>query len=237
MTHLIYSEFVFESASKAFEAFKNMGRGGKRVFETEGLLDVKMMGAGSGSGFSIFPDLRRYAVLFFFETEQEALQYVERSSQLQEYMEASDDCLLCLLTPYKGHGKWVGVNPFDYDPEILSEDDPVAVLTRATINLKSLPDFWRNVPKVAAFMHSSSALHQIGIGEYPIFMQATFSIWKNLKGLKETAYKNTPHAEVVKKTRERNWYKEELFAEFAIRNLRVKGKKFERLRALSINPL
>jgi hypothetical protein len=68
-------------------------------------------------------------------------------------------------------------------------------------------------------------------------MQATFSIWENLKRLKETAYTNTPHAEVVKMTRERNWYKEELFAEFAIGGLSIKGEKFERLKALNINPL
>ena len=237
MTHLIYSEFIFKSAAKAFEAFKNIGRGGNRVFESEGLIDVKMMGAGGGSGFSIFPDLRRYAVLLFFKTEQEALHYVERSKQLKWYMDGSADCLVCLLSPYKGHGQWVGVDPFVYDSTIMSNDDPIAVLTRATIRSNALPDFWRNVPKVAAFMHSAPALHQVGIGEYPIFMQATFSIWKNLKSLKETAYTNTPHAEVVKKTRERNWYKEELFAEFAIRRLRAKGEKFERLKKLNITPL
>ena len=196
-----------------------------------------MMGTGSGSGFSIWPDFKRYAILSFFESERSARDFVKNDEKLSWYRENSEQHLQVLLIPFKGHGSWAGEVPFEYDESVLSNSEPLAVITRATINTKALPDFWRNVPKVSAFMHSAPALHQIGIGEYPIFMQATFSIWENLKSLKETAYSNTPHAEVVKKTRERNWYKEELFAEFAIRSLSAKGQKYNRLNNLQITAL
>lgn len=196
-----------------------------------------MMGTGSGSGFSIWPDFKRYAILSFFESERSARDFVKNDEKLSWYRENSEQHLQVLLIPFKGHGSWAGEVPFEYDESVLSNSEPLAVITRATINTKALPDFWRNVPKVSAFMHSAPALHQIGIGEYPIFMQATFSIWENLKSLKETAYSNTPHAEVVKKTRERNWYKEELFAEFAIRSLSANGQKYDRLTNLQITAL
>jgi len=46
--------------------------------------------------------------------------------------------------------------------------------------------------------------------------QATFSIWKNLEKMNYFAYKHAAHAEVVRLTRERNWYSEELFARFQV---------------------
>jgi len=236
MQCLLYSEFIFESKAHSFEAFKNIGRGSD-LFSAPGLLQTKMMGTGSGTGFSIWPNFRRYAILSFFNSEQTARDFLGKNERMGWYFENSEQHLNALLIPFKGHGSWAGEVPFDYDRSVVSDTDPLAVITRATIRTAALPDFWRNVPKVSEFMHSAPALHQIGIGEYPIFMQATFSIWENLRSLKEAAYTNTPHAEVVKKTRERNWYKEELFAEFAIRGISIRGEKFGRLRKLDLNPL
>jgi len=120
---------------------------------------------------------------------------------------------------------------------VIVPNAPLAVITRATINTKSLFDFWRNVPKVASFMHSAPALHQIGIGEYPIFMQATFSIWESIESLRDTAYKDTVHAEAIRKTRERGWYKEELFSEFDIVGLSARGSKFNKLKKNQFAPV
>ena len=50
----------------------------------------------------------------------------------------------------------------------------------------------------------------------PFIQQATFSIWENIESVTDFAYKNKNHAEIVKKTRQRNWYKEDLFARFEI---------------------
>jgi hypothetical protein len=53
-----------------------------------------------------------------------------------------------------------------------------------------------------------------GIGEFPLLMQATFSLWKSAESMMDYAYKNPKHTEMVKKTRELGWYSEELFARF-----------------------
>ena len=46
--------------------------------------------------------------------------------------------------------------------------------------------------------------------------QATFSVWKNFDAVKKFAYVSKEHSEIIKKTRKRNWYSEDLFARFII---------------------
>lgn len=197
---------------------------------------IKLMGTGSGTGFSIVPDFRRYAVLFFFENSDLAYEFASQNEKLQWYFQKSESSLAAVLNPVKGHGSWAGEVPFRYSGEI-HENEPIAVITRATIRTRKLAEFWYHVPKTAAFMSSSDSLHQVGIGEYPIFMQATFSIWESIEKLRDAAYHNTPHAEIVRKTRERRWYKEELFAEFNIASLSIEGNRFKKLNSLSIPPV
>ena len=56
----------------------------------------------------------------------------------------------------------------------------------------------------------------VGVGEAPFFRQATFSIWESMDTMKAFAYGSKEHGEVIKKTRQQNWYTEELFARFRI---------------------
>ena len=89
------------------------------------------------------------------------------------------------------------------------------MLTRATIRLNKLKGFWGNVDGVAALMTSARGyINSYGIGEAPFYRQATFSIWESVDDVKAFAYRSREHADVIKKTREENWYSEELFARF-----------------------
>ena len=78
-------------------------------------------------------------------------------------------------------------------------------------------EFWRSVPKASNAIKSAKGVSWFkGIGEVPFIQQATFSIWKNLESVTNFAYKDMNHAEIVKKTRKRRWYKEDLFSRFEI---------------------
>lgn len=88
----------------------------------------------------------------------------------------------------------------------------MAVLTRATIRWNKLSAFWSRAKTVSATMDKARGLrHSIGIGEIPVFKQATFSIWDSSEAMKAFAYQLSAHREVVRDSRKLRWYSEEMF--------------------------
>jgi hypothetical protein len=63
-------------------------------------------------------------------------------------------------------------------------------------------------------------LAAIGIGEAPIGLQGTFSLWESSAAIKNFAYKGAVHQKAIADTATYNWYSEELFARFAVREVR-----------------
>ena len=81
--------------------------------------------------------------------------------------------------------------------------------------------FFKSVPPVTASLHSSPGLiSTIGIGEAPIGLQGTFSLWESMQAIKDFAYKGAAHQKAIAQTSEFDWYAEELFARFAVREMR-----------------
>jgi hypothetical protein len=77
--------------------------------------------------------------------------------------------------------------------------------------------FWRAVPPVSGDLHAGPGLRfALGIGEAPIGLQGTFSVWNSARALNEFAYGRPAHVAVVRRTAEEGWYAEELFARFAV---------------------
>ena len=60
----------------------------------------------------------------------------------------------------------------------------------------------------------------IGIGEAPIGLQGTFSLWESSAAIREFAYKGAAHQKAIADTATYNWYSEELFARFAVKDMR-----------------
>lgn len=196
--------------------FTQMGLAVGHLAKTPGLTFGRLLGSGGGNGFSLWPNFGVYAWLGQWENQEDAQRFFAENSWLQSARKRSEGFSTFHLRPTMAHGQWAGEQPFpidnNYDPKL-----PVAVITRATIRTHKLPDFWRYVPRTSKSVYKhSERLLSIGVGEYPIFMQATFSYWKSGKAMQDFAYKSQHHKEVVKLTRERNWYKEELFARFTV---------------------
>ena len=96
-------------------------------------------------------------------------------------------------------------------------DKPIGVITRATLNPTRLLEFWRHVPQASRAIKQAKGVGFFkGIGEWPFVQQATFSVWESAEAIRTFAYVSQAHASIVKKTRQRKWYKEDMFNRFEV---------------------
>ncbi|WP_041257608.1 DUF3291 domain-containing protein [Fibrella aestuarina] len=220
-----------------YRAFANMGRWSMKPFDAPGLQFQKMM--GTGKNFGLWPDFSQYVFLATWASEADAMRFFA-SDAWQPFLPVTQSGVpspgestrgestpgadlpglgTLFLEPFKSHGRWGGTNPFeasDERPQAPHPALPVAVLTRATIRTSKLFDFWRNVPAARQRLtgQGDKLLLAIGSGEVPLVQQCTLSVWRDAATVDQFAYRQSGHKEIVKKTRQRNWYSEELFARF-----------------------
>lgn len=209
----LISFFKYTGFRNRWDALGRMGRPPIVQKEVAGLSFFKPLGTGSGNGFSIKPDFSTYGFVAVFNTEELARAFL-KTPVIQVYTKTATAHSHVLMHTTKSHGQWSKQEPFKSSVKFeLSK--PIAVITRATIRPKLAYKFWKNVPSVSKSMEGYDALlFSKGIGEFPLLMQATYSLWSNAKAMMNYAYQNPKHAEMVKKTRELGWYSEELFARF-----------------------
>lgn len=185
----------------------------------------KLLGCGKNGTFDKTPDLRQWGIL----TVHTSLAIIDQSNyeQFQRSVYGSVitkwwkifkcETWSLLLEPTESHGLWDGKKVFGELPKNIESDGLTAVLTRATIRVNKLNAFWSNVEGAASGMSNAEGfVTSLGVGEVPWIKQATFSVWKSKALMKQFAYKTTNHAEVIKKTRKENWYKEEMFTRFKV---------------------
>lgn len=202
--------------SSWYQAFANMGRWSMRPFQTEGLRFQKMMGCGKN--FGLIPDFSSYVFLGVW-SDEDAARFFFQSDRWNRFCRNTKGIGTLYLSPIRSHGSWDGQNPFESSgQQRLQPGFPVAVLTRATLRLGALPDFWRHVPQARQRLndHADDLLLALGVGEKPVVQQCTISVWKDEKSVEQFAYRQPGHKEVVRRTRERGWYSEELFARFSV---------------------
>ncbi len=207
--------FKFDKLSSKWKGLSMMGRAPGALSKVNGMSFGKMLGSGGRNGFSIFPNFGVYGILAVWEEEKWAEQFFRTNSFFRELNQHAVEQWTSYLRTSMVHGVWEGQCPFSVT-ETFDKDQLVAVLTRATIRTKRLAHFWKYVPRVSRSMddHKEGLLFSAGVGELPLVQQATVSFWQNSRLMQAYAYQSRFHKEVIQKTRELGWYKEELFARF-----------------------
>ncbi|MDP8953472.1 MAG: spheroidene monooxygenase [Actinomycetota bacterium] len=184
---------------------------------TAGLRFVRQLGTGRGSRMGLGADLRRWATFAVWDDERALDAFLAESPFAARWRDQAEESWSVRLVPLSAHGSWSGARPLaELDPGADDDHDaPVAVLTRARIGLRHWPAFYRSVPAVEAHLHrQGDLLAAVGIGEAPVGLLATFSLWRSTSGMDAFAYRDSAHGEVVRRTRSGGWFSEELFARF-----------------------
>lgn len=181
-----------------------------------GLTFCKLMGTGSGKTFTVRDaDLHHWCVLSVWETPEESLAYLS-SKPARQWQKIAISQASLELEPLSAKGTWAKKTPFG-NPVPQKWDGLTAALTRAAIKPRWWREFWRSVPPVSQDLNASAGLiTSLGIGEAPIGLQGTFSIWESNESITAFSSKQKPHAAVIARTHETGWYSEELFARFKV---------------------
>ena len=210
---VLFSLFQLKAGNR-FWAFKTRGRVKHHLSSSSFMPFGVMLGTGGGRGF-LLPNWQQYALLTCWNKAEDAINFMKTAPIAQEFQQRSQEAWSVLMQPVVSKGSWGGDNPFAPLAEPLLGNEPVVVLTRASIRLSRLPEFLSYVPRVSRTTDSAPGLLvKTGIGELPLIEQATLSVWQNQQSVDNFAYKMQEHKQVVAKTRQRDWYKEELFARF-----------------------
>lgn len=183
----------------------------------EGMLVGKLLGTGSGLGFSRKPNWGQYAHFAVWETREAADRYFAQSSLIRRLGRHAQRKVEFKMEPYQSRGIWDGNNPYPNIPSSGEKAGKIAILTRAKLKTKNILDFWKHVDPVnKSLADSHGRLFSAGLGEWPFSHPITFSVWENLEAAKEFAYSQPFHSAAIKGAREGAWFKEDLFVRFGI---------------------
>lgn len=213
----ITSFYVFHIRPKhQYNALVKMSYASIKLRKVTGCSFAKIMGSGAGPlGFGLRPNFKLYVAIMVWDN-LESLRIFEKSNKMfLAYESISTKIDKYYGQPYKVHGLWGGINPFkiELNKEVLNSE--IIVLTRARIRFNLIIKFWSFVPRTSnALLNVDGRKLSIGVGELPLLYQATMSIWNSQEHMRTYAYENAEHLEVIRKTKELNWYVEELFCRF-----------------------
>ena len=176
----------------------------------------KSLGTGKGETFTPNDaDPLRWGLI----ADVKDIDAFDSSTVIKSWRRKSVSEFRAVLAPISSHGQWAGKQPFMVS--IKDWDGQVVAITRARIKWNQNFRFWRSVPPVTLSLKLAPGLiSAIGIGEAPIGLQGTFSLWDSADSIRKFAYRGAAHQKAITDTATYKWYSEELFARFAVVNLR-----------------
>jgi heme-degrading monooxygenase HmoA len=204
----------------------------------EGLRFWKLLGTGSSETFALRDaDPTVWGFFGVWESSEAHARFAESSRVTKAWAKRSDEQWSATLQPLRSKGQWAKCDPFagfafndapvpDAAGSTSSTGPtsstglvgpPIAVLTRARVKPSQWRSFAQAIPPVATAMQSAEGLRfSLGIGEAPIGLQATFSVWQSAEAIAAFAYKGEAHRSVIQRTATAGWYAEELFSRYSV---------------------
>ena len=181
-----------------------------------GLAFWRLLGVGRGRVFDPHADLQRSAFFTVWNSYTDLKRFESQSRMMKSIQRRAEEVWTVHMRPVRWHGKWGGRDPFaTMTPVSAAETGPWIILTRATIYPTKVRAFLSAVPSVAEqLLQQADLINSVGVGEAPLLYQATLSLWRTLPAVTSFAYSRDRHADVVRRTRQEGWYREELFARF-----------------------
>ncbi len=213
--------YLFEIPVKSIPfAFYSMAIDRVRIRKFTGISFSKSLGTGSGKRFTPSDaDLLRWGLVVVIEEEQIAA--FDSSDYISRWRKRATSEFQAVLSPISSHGLWSKRSPFASTAPASRSEAQIMAITRARIKWHKNFKFWGAVPPVVTDLHNSPGLiAAIGIGEAPLGLQGTLSLWESGAALRDFAYKGQAHQVAIKQTKEIDWYSEELFARFEVLAMR-----------------
>ena len=179
----------------------------------DGLEFWRVLGTGKGDETSPSADLSRTALFLLWRNEDAFHNFMREQSMARQFNEAREHWCTKLRS-VGGTGSWKG----HAVPEMLergADSGRIAIITRAHVHTRSWRTFGKaGLPVDQSLKGATGLLRVVGIGEAPVGMLGTFSLWQSLEHMKQWAHGSPQHHAVMRRTRDENWYGEEMFARF-----------------------
>jgi heme-degrading monooxygenase HmoA len=196
-------------------ALRRMATDRRRVRSTPGVRFAKLLGTGTGRSFTPRDaDPTRWGLLTCWSDATAAAAF-ETGPVCRSWDAVARERFRADLAPLRARGLWSGEQPFG-EPHPRRTTGRVAAVTRARLAVRRSHRFWSAVPPVSADLHRAGGLlAALGVGEAPVGLQGTVSLWRDDAALRAFAG-SAAHRAVVARTPDEGWYAEELFARFEV---------------------